>query len=189
MKRIMKFAAFAFLVSSYPALAEEGNGTGPVRLNAPRVETPPPVIKPKLIRSPPVAGNVGAGQDAPRPQSRTDQPPLSGVKQQPSRAVQQVRPRVAHRELSRRIDIAGGVLALPKVEYYGVRSSLMCQGWVSSMCPRTNMLGFTRNCHRRIPGKWKRRCHRYVGSRRWRKRRLRLMSAGRKEPDRVTYRI
>ena len=26
------FAAFAFLVSSYPALAEEGNGTGPVRL-------------------------------------------------------------------------------------------------------------------------------------------------------------
>ena len=41
MKRIMKFAAFAFLVSSYPALAEEGNGTGSVRLNAPRVETPP----------------------------------------------------------------------------------------------------------------------------------------------------
>ena len=26
MKRIMKFAALAFLVSSYPALAEEGNG-------------------------------------------------------------------------------------------------------------------------------------------------------------------
>ena len=119
MKRIMKFAALAFLVSSYPALAEEGNGTGPVRLNAPRLETPPPV-KPKLIRPPSVAGNVGAGQDAPQPQSRTDQPPLTGVKQQPSSAVQQVRPRVAHRELSRRIDIAGGVLALPKVEYYGV---------------------------------------------------------------------
>jgi hypothetical protein len=117
MKRIMKFAALAFLVSSYPALAEEGNGTGPVRLNAPRLETPPPVIKPKLIRPPSVAGNVGAGQDAPQPQS--DQPPLPGVKQQPS-AVQQVRPRVAHRELSRRINIAGGVLALPKVEYYGV---------------------------------------------------------------------
>jgi hypothetical protein len=42
------------------------------------------------------------------------------VKQQPSSAVQQVRPRVVYRELSRRIDIAGGVLALPKVEYYGV---------------------------------------------------------------------
>ena len=120
MKRIMKFAAFAFLVSSYPALAEEGNGTGPVRLNAPRVETPPPVIKPKLIRSPSVAGNVGAGQDAPQPQSRTDQPPLTGVKQQPSSAVQQVRPRAVYRELGRRINIAGGVLALPKVEYYGV---------------------------------------------------------------------
>jgi hypothetical protein len=120
MKRIMKFAVFAFLVSFYPALAEEGNGTASVRLNAPRVETPPPVSKPKLIRPPSVAGNVGAGQDAPQPQSRTDQPPLTGVKQQPSSTVEQVRPRVAHRELSRRINIAGGVLALPTVEYYGV---------------------------------------------------------------------
>ena len=120
MTRITKFAALAFLVNSYPALAEEGNSTGPVRLNAPRLETPPPVIKPKLIRSPPAAGNVGAGQDAPQPQSRTDQPPLTGVKQQPSGAVQQVRPRAVYREISRRIEIAGGVLALPKVAYYGV---------------------------------------------------------------------
>jgi hypothetical protein len=117
---ITTVAVFAFLVSSYPALAEEGNGTGSVRLNAPRVETPPPVIKPKLIRSPPVAGNVGAGQDAPQPQSRTDQPPLTGVEQQRSGAVQQVRPRAVYRELARRINIAGGVLALPKVVYYGV---------------------------------------------------------------------
>ena len=113
MTRITTFAVFAFLVSSYPALAEEGNGTGSVRLNAPRVETPPPVIKPKLIRSPPAAGNVGAGQDAPQPQSRA-------VKQQPSSAVQQVRPRAVYREIARRINIAGGVLALPKVVYYGV---------------------------------------------------------------------
>ena len=120
MKRIMKFAAFAFLVSSYPALAEEGNGTGSVRLNAPRVEAPPPVIKPKLIRPPPAAGNVGAVQDAPQPQSRTDQPPLTGVEQQRSGAVQQVRPRAVYRELARRINIAGGVLALPNVVYYGV---------------------------------------------------------------------
>jgi hypothetical protein len=120
MKWITTFAVFAFLVSSYPALAEEGNGTGPVRLNAPRVETPPPVIKPKLNRPPPAAGNVGAGQDAPQPQSRTDPPPLIGVKQQPSSAVQKVRPRAVYRELSRRIEIAGGVLALPKVLYYGV---------------------------------------------------------------------
>ena len=120
MKRIMKFAAFAFLVSSYPALAEEGNGTGSVPLNAPRVEAPPPVIKPKLIRSPPAAGNVGAVQDAPQPPSRTDQPPLTGVEQQRSGAVQQLRPRAVYRELARRINIAGGVLALPKVVYYGV---------------------------------------------------------------------
>jgi hypothetical protein len=120
MKRIMKIATFAFLVTSSPALAEEGNGTGPVRLNAPRLETPPPVIKPKLIRPPSVVGNGGAGQDAPQPQSRTNQSPLPGVKQQPNTALQQVRPRVAPRELSRRIDVAGGVLALPKVEYYGV---------------------------------------------------------------------
>jgi hypothetical protein len=120
MKRIVTFAVFAFLVSSYPALAEESNSTGPVRLNAPRVETPPPVIKPKLIRSPPAAGNVGAGQDAPQPQSRTDRPPLTGVEQQPSSAVQQVRPRAVYRGLARRINIADGVLALPKVVYYGV---------------------------------------------------------------------
>jgi hypothetical protein len=120
MKRIVAFAAFAFLAGSYPALAEEGNGTGPVRLNAPRVEVPPPVTKPKLIRSPSAAGNVGAGQDAPQPQSRTDQPPLTGVKQQPSSAVQPVRPRAVYRGIARRINIAGGVLALPKVVYYGV---------------------------------------------------------------------
>ena len=117
---ITTFAVFGFLVSSYPALAEENNGTGPVRLNAPRVEAPPPVIKPKLTRSPPAAGNVGAGQDAPQPQSRTDRPPLTGVEQQPSSAVQEVRRRAVYREITRRINIAGGVLALPKVVYFGV---------------------------------------------------------------------
>ena len=120
MTRITTYAVFAFLVSSYPALAEESNGTGPVRLNAPRVEAPPPVIKPKLLRSPPAAGNVGASQDAPQPQSRTDRPPLTGMEQQPSSAVQQVRPRAVYREVARRINIAGGVLTLPKVVYYGV---------------------------------------------------------------------
>jgi hypothetical protein len=119
MKRIVAFAAFAFLAGSYPALAEEGNGTGPVRLNAPRVEVPPPLIRPKLIRAPPLAGNVGAGQDAPQPQSQADQP-LGGVKQQPSSAPQQVRPRAVYRGIARRINIADGVLALPKVVYYGV---------------------------------------------------------------------
>src|SRR5262249_2646285 len=56
--------------------------------------------------------NVGAGQDAPQPQSRTDYLPLPGVKQP--------RPRAVYREITRRINIADGVLALPKVVYYGV---------------------------------------------------------------------
>jgi hypothetical protein len=120
MKRIVAFAAFAFLVSSYPALAQESSGTGPLRLNAPRVEAPPPLIRPKLIRSPPAVGNVDAGQDAPQPQSGTDRPPLTGVKQQPSSAVQQGRPRAVYRGIAQRINIADGVLALPKVVYYGV---------------------------------------------------------------------
>jgi hypothetical protein len=120
MERITTFAAFAFLVSSYTALAQQSNDTGPVRLNVPRVEAPPLVIRPQLIRPPPTAENVSASQDAPRPQSRTDQPPLTGVKQLPSSAVQQVRPRAVYRGLARHINIAGGVLALPKVVYYGV---------------------------------------------------------------------
>jgi hypothetical protein len=121
MKRIVTFAAFAFLVSSYPALAQQSNDTGgSVRLNAPRVEAAPPVIKPKLIRSPPAAGNVDAGQDAPQLQSRTDQPPLMRAKRQPSATVQQVRPRAVYRGIARRINIADGILALPKVVYYGV---------------------------------------------------------------------
>src|SRR6266487_911671 len=99
MKRIVTFGAFALLASSYPALAEESSGTGPVRLNAPRVEAPPPLIRPKLIRAPAAAENVGAGQDAPQPQSRTDQPPLPGVKQQPS---SEPRPRAVYRGIARR---------------------------------------------------------------------------------------
>src|SRR5262245_34294340 len=109
---ITTFAAFAFLASSYPALAEESRGTGPVRLNAPRVEAPAPVVRPKLIRAPAVAGNVGAGQDAPQSQSQADQP---SVRQQPSSGPQQVRPRAVYRGIAQRINIADGVLALPKV--------------------------------------------------------------------------
>jgi hypothetical protein len=118
MKEITTFALFAFLVSSYPARAEENKGTGTVRLNAFGVEAPPPVIKPRPIRSPPAAGNVGAGQHAPQPGS--DGPPLAGVEQQPSRVIQKARPRAVYREITRRTNIAGGVLALPEVVYYGV---------------------------------------------------------------------
>src|SRR5262249_58519258 len=68
MKRIATFAAFAvfvFLVGSSTAIAEQGNDTGPVRLNAPRGQAPVPAIKPvqenrnpKQIWSAPAPGNV-----------------------------------------------------------------------------------------------------------------------------------
>ncbi len=125
MKRIMTFGAFAvfvFLAGSSTAIPER-----PVRLNAPRGQAPVPVIKPiqedripKRIRSLPAPQNVGAGQDEPQQRSRTDRPPLTGVEHLPSSGVQQVRPRAVHREVGRRINIAGGVLVLPIVAYYGV---------------------------------------------------------------------
>jgi hypothetical protein len=86
------------------------------------------VIKPiqenrisRQIRSAPAPGDVSAGQDAPQQRSRTtDRPPLMGVEHVPSNGAQQVRRRAVYREPARRINIAGGVLVLPAVVYYGV---------------------------------------------------------------------
>jgi hypothetical protein len=127
MKRIttfVGFAVFAFVAGSSAAMAEQSNGTQPARLNAPREQAPVPAIKPiqenripKQIRS---ATDVGAGRDEPQQRSRTDRPPLTGIKHLPSSGVQQVRPRAVYREVARRINIAGGVLVLPVVVYYGV---------------------------------------------------------------------
>jgi hypothetical protein len=104
MKRNTTFAAFAvlaFLAGSSSAI--------PVLLHAPRGQAPVPLVKPikenrisRQIRSAPARGDVGAGQDA---------------SQQPA---QQVRRRAVYREPARRINIAGGVLVLPVVVYYGV---------------------------------------------------------------------
>jgi hypothetical protein len=128
-KRITTFGAFAvfvFLAGSSTALPEQRNSTAPVLLHAPQGQAPVPVIKPiqenrisRQIRS--VPGSAGAGQDAPqqRPQT-TDRPPLMGVEHVPSRGAQQVRRRAVYREPARRINIAGGVLVLPVVVYYGV---------------------------------------------------------------------
>jgi hypothetical protein len=112
MKRNTTFAAFAvsaFLAGSSSAIPEPNNSTGPVLLNAPRGQAPVPLVKPiqenrtsRQIRSAPAPGDVGAGQDA---------------SQQPA---QQVRRRAVYREPARRINIAGGVLVLPVVVYYGV---------------------------------------------------------------------
>jgi hypothetical protein len=129
MKRNTTFAAFAvsaFLAGSSTAIPEPNNSTGPVLLNAPRGQAPVPVIKPiqenpisRQIRSAPAPGEVG--QDAPQQQSRTtDRPPLVGLEHVPNSGAQQARPRAVYREPARRINIAGGVLVLPAVVYYGV---------------------------------------------------------------------
>jgi hypothetical protein len=112
MKRNTTFAAFAvsaFLAGSSSAIPEQNNSTGPVLLHAPRGQAPVPLVKPiqenrisRQIRSAPAPGDVGAGQDA------SHQP------------AQQVRRRAVYREPARRINIAGGVLVLPAVVYYGV---------------------------------------------------------------------
>jgi hypothetical protein len=112
MKRNTTFAAFAvsaFLAGSSSTIPEQNNSTGPVLLNAPRGQTPVPLVKPiqenrisRQIRSAPAPGDVGAGQDA------SHQP------------AQQVRRRAVYREPARRINVAGGVLVLPVVVYYGV---------------------------------------------------------------------
>ena len=129
MKRNATLAALAvcaFLAGSSTAIPEQGNSTGPVLLNAPRGHAPLPMIKPiqenrisRQIRSAPAPRDVG--QDAPQQQSRTtDRPPLVGLERVPSSGAQQARPRAVYREPARRINIAGGVLVLPVVVYYGV---------------------------------------------------------------------
>jgi hypothetical protein len=116
------FAVFAFLAGSSTAIPQQGNGTGPVLLNAPRGQAPVPVINPiqengipRQIRSAPAAEDVGAGQNEQQQRSRaTHRPPLIDV------GGQQVRRRAVYREPARRINVTGGVLVLPVVVYYGV---------------------------------------------------------------------
>ena len=131
MKRNRTFAAFAifaFFAGSSTAIPQQSDSTGPVLLNAPRGQAPVPVIKSiqenrisRQIRSAPTLGDVGAGQDAPQKRSQTtDRPPLMGVEDVPRSSAQQVRRRAVYREPARRINIAGGVLVLPAVVYYGV---------------------------------------------------------------------
>jgi hypothetical protein len=136
------FAVFAFLAGSSTAIPEQSNSTGPVLLNAPRGQAPVPVIKPiqenrilRQIRSAPAPGDVGAGQD---------------VSQQPA---QQVRRRAVYREPARRINIAGGVLVLPVVLYYGVPVILNVPelGYVD--VPEDEYAQLYDSCRRRIPSK------------------------------------
>jgi hypothetical protein len=121
MKRNATLAAFAVsasLAGLSTAIPEQSNSTAPVLLNAPRGQAPVPVIKPmqenrisRQIRSAPAPTDVG------RP---TDRLPLNGVEHLPGSGAQPVRRRAVYREPARRINIAGGVLVLPVVVYYGV---------------------------------------------------------------------
>jgi len=123
---VVAFAVFAFLAGSSTAIPEQSNSTGPVLLHAPREQAPVPVIKPiqenrisRQIRLAPTPGDAGAGQDAPQQQSQTtDHPPL--VEHVPGSGARQIPRRAVYREPARRINIAGGVLVLPAVVYYGV---------------------------------------------------------------------
>jgi hypothetical protein len=129
MKRNATLAAFAmsaFLAGLSTAIPEQSNSTAPVLLNAPRGQAPLPMIKPiqenrvsTQIRSAPAPTDVG--QDSPQQPSRTtDRPPLIGVEHVRGSGAQPVRRRAVYREPARRINIAGGVLVLPMVVYYGV---------------------------------------------------------------------
>src|SRR5262249_60833973 len=100
MKRVTTFAAFAvfvFLAGSSAAIAEQGNDTGPVRLNAPlEGQTAVPVIKPfqenrirKQIQSAPGSENVGAGEDEPQQRSKT-LPPLTDLEHWPTSVIPKV---------------------------------------------------------------------------------------------------
>jgi hypothetical protein len=130
MEQSTTFAALAvcaILLGLSPTIAEQSNGTGPVRPNAPWRPTPAPVIKPmqesgipKQFRSTPAPEHLGAARGATKRGSRNDDCPLMGKEYTPGSAVQQIRPRAVYREIITRIKIAGGVLALPVVAYYGV---------------------------------------------------------------------
>jgi hypothetical protein len=127
MKQNTTFAAFAvsaFLAGSSTAIPEQSNNTGPVLLKAPRGQASVPEIKPiqenrisRQMRSAPASADGGAGHERSR---TTNHPPLTGVEHVPSSGAQQVRRRAVYREPARRINIAGGVLVLPVVVYYGV---------------------------------------------------------------------
>ena len=120
---------FTCIVSS-PGLAQQINRAPTFGANAPREQrAPAPAIKlipsnqiPKQLRSVPAPGTLNPGEGSPPPLSRTDRPRpnVSGVRQAPSGAVQPARPRAVHREVARRITVAGGILVLPVVAYFGV---------------------------------------------------------------------
>jgi hypothetical protein len=122
-------AIFACLISSPDALAQQINPAPPLGTNAPWTpRAPAPAIKPtqpnqipSQIRSAPSRGTVHQGRGTPLLRTPpTDRLNSSGVRRAPSRVVQPARPGAVVRKVALRITVAGGVLVLPEVAYYGV---------------------------------------------------------------------
>ena len=115
----------ACLLGSPDVLAQTV-GTPLVGTHTPQVQRPPaPTHDPKEVRSPPSPASVMPSAGSQQPVVRTvpplvDHPNVSGAKNAPSGSVQPARPRAVERNVGRRITIAGGVLVLPEVAYYGV---------------------------------------------------------------------
>jgi hypothetical protein len=124
------FVICTSLVSSPDVLAQAVNGGSPAA--APQGQRPPtptskllqPDQDPKEVGSPPSPANVTPSGGSRQPVVRGVPPEVdrsvSGVRNAPSMSVQAGRPRAVERNVGQRITIAGGVLVLPEVAYYGV---------------------------------------------------------------------
>jgi hypothetical protein len=117
------FVICTSFVSSPDVLAQAAGGGSPA--GAPQAQRPPtptskllqPNHDPKEVRSPPSPANVTPVVRAVPPQVDRS---VSGVRNTPSMSVRAGRPRAVERNVGQRITIAGGVLVLPEVAYYGV---------------------------------------------------------------------
>jgi hypothetical protein len=120
------FVICTSFVSSPDVLAQAVNGGSPA--GAPQAQRPPtptsklrePNHDPKEVGSPPSSANVtpsGGSLQAVLPQVDRS---VSGVRNTPSMSIRAGRPRAVERNVGQRITIAGGVLVLPEVAYYGV---------------------------------------------------------------------
>src|SRR5438128_4040870 len=126
--RLSVFVLCASFLSAPDLLAQTVSGAAPARTpQAPRAPAPtskviPTNPDPKEVRSPLSPANVTLSGGSRQPVVRTAPPQVDrpGVRNAPSGSVQAGRPRAVERNIGRRITIAGGVLVLPEVAYYGV---------------------------------------------------------------------
>ena len=123
-------AALAIAVAIQSAAFAEQRRSGPPPRAPARAHIPAPTFRPAAVsiphqvRSTPVPRNVSANQNSAYAQHL----PPAGVRDPAvqitpnnhhEHAHKPARPRAVHREVARRVAIAGGVLVLPTVAYYG----------------------------------------------------------------------